>query len=509
MAGFGVHFNASTTMGAYGRVPFVPGGGSGGAHGDTIIPFNRVHMTRIATMYERDAVLRAGIAPLVNLLSNATVIIDAADGGVKPTEEMSRYVRDHYSPLIPDILRAIMLFGFVGFRARKQQTGLRVPEVMHENLYTPAIRIVGRKSIDFIAVGEASDTIDPKVFMAGIQQPLLDGDVTSLCSPLLQEFELSQAVRAMSLRMDRLASQYAMMCQKTAPPSKEDTDFSMYADGDRIKLVSAMQYAVNEASVDRFDAHQRAQQTIGAENGIIPPWLFPIPDQYSLANVSHPTTRTDAVALENQRRSHVLAVLGVPEDLVFGGSHNAAAILGAYRIMNGTLTKLQHNIAEILRKVHAFIHPEDPPVEITLEVSGLIATESLELAYGYDMLTPEVFGSMLLEASHIPSHALNPDVKRKNFKLDKLRKETEAASVAPAEDGSAKGDKQKLGSKGSGSGGSGGNGGSSSSSSKHADRGGNDSVAGPSKSDEIKKRKENEVSGKMKQTDKKMKAGGT
>lgn len=411
------------------------------------IPFDTAHMNRIQRMFEWDPQLRAGVGALVAILANAVIDIDSEDdpNAVEPTREMLEYIREHYTPLIEPMLRSLLLFGFVGIvksktRHRTKSERVAIPSVVNENLYTPGVRVKKRKYVSYVALDPITGSVDNDIMVVGATQPRVDGAISSTVSPLLYGFELTQQVQSASLQMDRLASQYMLVCEENVAASKEEKDLSIIGPDDLFAAEFQKDEALAEANVHLFQGHQEMLTDINLRNGIIPPALYPIPRKYKVTNPTHATTRTDAAALMLARRSEVLAVLGVPESLVFSGAQHAPSVIAAYRIMNATVSQWCTTLEKIVGEVHSFLHPEDPPVRFALNVSGMIAVENLEIAYDRDMLTPEEYGKYLLQAAHIPPSALNEAVKQKDFKLKRIaaQAKAEAAPVIEHAEGEKK-----------------------------------------------------------------------
>lgn len=392
-----------------------------------IIPFDKIFMRRIAMMYANDPVLQAAIAPLINLLADATVTVDEekSDLSEQSKREIEYYTEEVYPDMINQILQSITKYGFVAFRfAKIKDSDLVIPEVVHEELYIPAIQTHPNKSYDFVCISDRDQKkIDRSILVVGTHVPPLNGEVNSPIRVLLNDYEDSVSIRATTIKIDTIASQNIAVCEKTVTNTKDETNYGQFADISRFAVYDNTRYAANVANVNRFRDHEMSQRIAMAHEEITPPNLYPVPDHYKLANLQHPTTRTNIEATEKARRATVLAVLGVPEGLVYGGSQHAASVIGAYRIMNATLTRNQHLIGDVLQAVHAHIFKEDGSVKFNIEVPGLIAPESVETAYNYDIITPETMAHYFLKAANIPTTAINPEVKDPLFKMKKLRDE--------------------------------------------------------------------------------------
>lgn len=387
----------------------------------------RAQIKMIQDMYENDPVLQAPIAQLLNLLANADVTarVESEDGnaadGSEASDVANKYASKVYPPLIEPILRSILMFGFVAFRfVRSSKSKLIVPHVVHEDLFVPGIKIFDDLSYTYVALSEKGKDIDPNIFVIGVGTPQLNGKVTSKCSRLLSEWLKSIVIKDFSMKMDKLSSQYMIVCEKTAPASKDETQYSMFSDADKFQMNEAMKYITNESNVERFEDHKQHQKEILGQERLLPPELFPLPDGYKSAPFHHATARTDINAIESNRRALVLATLGVPESLVFGsGGQHTANVVGAYRTMNATLSQLQNDIKKIIDAVHRKMYP-DSELEFFMEVRGLISEENLDRAYQEDIITAEGYARSFLETTHIPIDIMNPEVKNRKFKLMKL-----------------------------------------------------------------------------------------
>jgi hypothetical protein len=413
-----------------------------------IRPFSRAHMNRLVRMYQIDPLIQSAVGPLKSNLQLATInaVYQTENADQADAKEASdienKYAREIYQPILLDILRQVLLFDFVAFRFKTIE-GIKVPFVLNEQLYNPALKINIDKSIEYVAISENNTGVDNDVFIIGTGTPLLNGEIASTITPLLSGFEKSEQIIEMSMRMDHLQSQHIVVCERVPDKGNDDAvQYSRFYEADMFDMQRELAAAENMAGAERFTMHKQFQKEELSAAQIIPPEPYPLPDGYKVANTNFAKSRTDLPALNAARRSEVHSVIGVPESLVNGsGSAHAASTIASYRIMNGTLERLSKKLTTVLQAVHAFMYP-DSDVKFQLEVPGLIAPEALERAYEYDIMTPADFGAQFLLANHIPLKMLNKDTSDKDFKFKLLEKrlkiEAKYAQKASPDGGGAK-----------------------------------------------------------------------
>jgi hypothetical protein len=401
----------------------------GDKSGDIMRPFMKEQLVRNERFFNSDPIFKSAFETLLSFMYGANVVVtkarqakhDPSSGETSKaapqlaTAEFEQFILRVFPGLIASAIRALWVDGFVGFSIEKKDK-FSVPVILHPRLYVPAVRLQKGRIVDLVALRSDMKSTDKSIHIFSRETHTLTGEVLSLASSLVADWEEQTELRQSALHMDRLASQNLQLVEAATQSKESNIEVSTFADCDKMAREANTTYTTTETSMEQFHAHEERDRERLLAEGVIAPTLKPIPSHYRLARGVYPTTRTNIVATEEVRQDTLFATCGVPKSLVMATNKMSADSTAAFRTMNATLHRVRLTLSDLFREMYLQIYPDDEDVEFEIEVETLIMGEQIEKAGLNGFISEKNFGRLFLRNANIPVSVLHKGLSTKPAK---------------------------------------------------------------------------------------------